>query len=130
MIKHIIFDWQGVLEQITGLNLELVDWIKENKEKYEFSILTNCPGDFSKKLKDLRLDNTFKTVVNPENRFVRKPQKEAYQTLLEEVDRNPDECLFIDDSATNVQAARSLNIDSLLYQDNKDLFKKFNEKGL
>lgn len=130
MIKHIIFDWQGVLEQITGLNLELIDWIKENKDKYEFSILTNCPGDFARKLKDLELENSFKTVVNPENRLVRKPQKEAYQTLLEEVGRNPGECLFIDDSATNVQAARSLNIDSLLYQDNKDLFKKFKKKGL
>ncbi len=130
MINHVIFDWQGVLEQIGGLNGQLIDWIKENEDNYEFSILTNCPGDFSQKLKKIGLENIFKTVVNPENRFIRKPQKEAYQTLLEEVGRTPDECLFIDDSATNVQAAKSLNIESFLYQSNKDLFNKFKEKGL
>ena len=128
MIKHIIFDWQGVLEQVTGLNLELIDWIRDNKDKYEFSILTNCPGNFSKKLEAEKISDLFKVVVNPDD-FVRKPDPEAYKKLLEEVNKKPEECLFIDDSAMNVRAARDLGIESVLYKNNKKLLKFLNSKN-
>ena len=128
MIKHIIFDWQGVLEQMTGLNLELIDWIRRNKDKYEFSILTNCPGDFSEKLEAEKISDLFEVIVNPDD-FVRKPDSEAYKKLLEEVDRKPKECLFIDDNVINVRAAKSLGIESVLYKDNKKLLKFLNSKN-
>ena len=108
--------------RMDGLNRELLEWIKKN-DNYDYSILTNCPGDFSKKLDKLNLQDTFKSVVNPENSFVRKPQKEAYLGLLKEIKRNPKEVLFIDDSPVNVQAAKRLQITSILYKNNKTLLK-------
>lgn len=107
----------------TGLNNRLVDWIKK-RDEYDYSILTNCPGDFSKKLKELDLENVFKAVVNPENSFLRKPQKEAYTKILREIGSKPEEVVFIDDSPTNVQAGNRLGIESILYKDNKTLFKE------
>lgn len=127
MIKHIIFDWQGVLETKSGLNLELIAWIRKNKEKYQFSILTNCPGDFSEKLKKEGISDLFQVVVNPDD-FVRKPQPEAYKKLLHKAEKSSEESLFVDDSYINVKAAKRLGIKSILYKNNKEIFKILNSK--
>ncbi len=123
--NHIICDWQGVLKQADGLNRELVDWIE--KSDYEASILTNCGGDFSKLLKELGIEKTFKAVANPTTENVMKPNKGAYQKILELIDEKPENCLFIDDSLMNVKAAKEMGITSFLYRDNKTLFKKLNK---
>ncbi|MGM0438846.1 MAG: HAD-IA family hydrolase [Patescibacteria group bacterium] len=130
MINHIIFDWQGVIQQTDGINNELLDWIKNNKSKYSFSILTNCPGNFNKKLSKLKIDHLFEAVVNPSNEFIRKPQPKAYKRILEEVNKKPNECLFIDDSVTNVQVANELEINGIVYTDNLNLFKEFKELNI
>lgn len=127
MINHIIFDWQGVISQVSGINRELLDWARSNSDHYSFSILTNCPGDFSKKLKNMGVDNLFTEVVNPENSFVRKPDPKAYEEILNKLEKDPDEVFFIDDSVTNVRAAKKMGIEAVLYKNNQLLFKQLNE---
>lgn len=45
-----------------------------------------------------------------------KPDPAIYRLLLEKIDRRAEECLFIDDSATNVDAARQLGFDVIQFQ--------------
>jgi len=123
--NHIIWDWQGVLNQAEGLNRELIDWIE--KSDYEASILTNCGGDFSELLKNLGIEDIFKAVANPTMENVLKPNRSAYQKILKLIDEEPKNCLFVDDSLMNVKAAKEMGITSFLYKDNKSLFEKLDK---
>ncbi len=124
---HIIFDWQGVLEQANGLNDELINWMRKRNDDFSFSILTNFPADFSVRLKKMGIDDLFEVVSSPKNSPVRKPDPRAYQLILTKIEKSADRCLFIDDSSTNVIAAKDFGIDSIHYKNNSQLFKEFNK---
>ena len=51
---------------------------------------------------------------------VMKPAPEIFQMMLKGQNALPEETLFIDDSETNVQIARSLGIRTLCPHDNED----------
>lgn len=57
----------------------------------------------------------FAEVVVSADQGVQKPNPEIFRRLLERLHVNPGQCLFFDDSETNVQAARALGIDGRLY---------------
>lgn len=60
----------------------------------------------------------------------RKPEKEAYQIILDENDLQPAQTLFIDDTLPNVEAAQALGIQAIHLQAPKtilDIFKPVRE---
>lgn len=50
-----------------------------------------------------------------------KPEKECYETLLNNYKLTPADCLFIDDNLPNVEVARSLGIKSIHFTDFESL---------
>lgn len=46
----------------------------------------------------------------------KKPQPKVYQSLLNHLAADPSDCLFIDDKRGNVEMAKSLGIDSILFE--------------
>jgi len=56
---------------------------------------------------------------------VRKPDERIYQLALEITQRSPDECLFVDDRALNVERARSLGMHAIQYRDPAQLQEEF-----
>ena len=57
----------------------------------------------------------FDVVVNSADVGCRKPSNEFFRILLERLDCPPEEVLFVDDDAANVEAARSLGLQTVLY---------------
>ncbi|RPE13503.1 HAD family phosphatase [Chitinophaga lutea] len=58
---------------------------------------------------------------------LRKPEKEAYQLILDENNLRPEETLFIDDTLPNVEAAKALGIQTIHLQPPRtilDVFRK------
>jgi putative hydrolase of the HAD superfamily len=51
----------------------------------------------------------------------RKPDREIYQIALEVTQRPPENCLFIDDRALNLENARQLGMHAIQFQDAKQL---------
>ncbi|MBI2665061.1 HAD-IA family hydrolase [Candidatus Woesearchaeota archaeon] len=51
---------------------------------------------------------------------LKKPSKESFEHILAENKCSPEECLFFDDSETNVLAAASIGIKSYLYKSLKE----------
>lgn len=47
---------------------------------------------------------------------ISKPDNQIYEVFLDRIKRTPDECLFIDDSERNIDAARSLGFQALLFK--------------
>lgn len=84
-----------------------------SKDGYEY--ISN-KFDFFKKAKG--------TVVSSHLKIA-KPDIRIYQYLLETYNLNPDECIFIDDSVANINAAKELGIHGIVYTDIESLRKDF-----
>lgn len=50
-----------------------------------------------------------------------KPEKECYKILLDKYKLIPSECIFIDDNLQNIEAARTLGIQSIQFTDFESL---------
>jgi HAD superfamily hydrolase (TIGR01509 family) len=61
---------------------------------------------------------------------VAKPDRRIFEILVERTGRRPEELLFVDDSAKNVEAARAFGIAAILYAPGLDLARAFAERGV
>jgi 2-haloacid dehalogenase len=74
--------------------------------------------------------DTFTGIVISGNEKVRKPHPEIYRILLERYHLQPQECIFIDDRQENLDTARQLGIDTILFQTAEQVRKDLNKAGI
>ena len=79
-----------------------------NVSKEDYAILSTKLADWS----------VFNRVFTSGHAGMRKPDLSFYRHVLGEIELAPEEAVFIDDKMENVLAAKSLGIDSILFQDN------------
>ncbi len=60
--------------------------------------------------------NWFDEIVLSGEVKVNKPDPAIYHILLERINREPQDCIFIDDSLSNIQAARQLGFQAIHFQ--------------
>jgi putative hydrolase of the HAD superfamily len=61
---------------------------------------------------------------------LRKPNAPIYQLALKVSQRTPEECIFIDDRAINVEAARQTGMEGIVYQDAQQLGRELSSRGI
>ena len=71
--------------------------------------------------KYLEFYNLFKKVYYSYEIGFRKPNKEAFQIILNENNINPREVLFVDDSPQHINGARLLGIQTYHLKDNEEI---------
>lgn len=59
-----------------------------------------------------------------------KPEPEIYQSLLKKYDLVPEECLFMDDRAENIEAACAQGMEGLVFTTYEDVQEKLKEYGV
>ena len=118
MIKAIIFDFFGVVEQQMLPNRPLLDYIRvEIKPKYKIGIISNALGDILYEIlleEDLKL---FDDIVISHRVGVAKPESAIYYFALKNLGVRADETVFIDDIEDFCEAARAVGIRAIHYQD-------------
>ena len=119
-ISNIIFDLTGVVLCEGILNKELISWIRLNKLKYKFYILTNNISE----IKELLPKNVFNEIFTFSDTGFKKPDKRSFNYALREIKSLPQDCLFIDDSKENILAARGMGFNVLLFENNDLFFKE------
>jgi putative hydrolase of the HAD superfamily len=102
------------------VNQGVVDWSREIRSAgYRTAILSNMPPD---KLSFMRASGHFDWIEEfPVALFscdyaMVKPEPAFYQLCLDLLGARPEECLFLDDMQGNVDAARALGINTLLFR--------------
>jgi len=60
----------------------------------------------------------------------RKPDAEIYRRALDVTQREPAECVFIDDRLENVESARQLGMHGIQYKDGEQLRRELGEQGI
>ncbi|MBW3019725.1 HAD-IA family hydrolase, partial [Candidatus Woesearchaeota archaeon] len=109
-------------------NEQLLNFIKENKDKYNVFMLSNSNVDIERGNRE-RHDyfSLFDDVFYSHHLGMRKPELRIYEHVLKKHSLNPKDCYFIDDKIENVEAAKSLGINGILYKMDEPLEKILTE---
>lgn len=121
--------YQGLVKDFFSgekTNDPLLSWIQEKKTKgYDVYALTNNTAVLEKLLKEkFNIDNVFGRVFNSAETGLAKPDPEFFKYVLSEIKAEASQCLFVDDSQRNVEAADKLGFVSILFKDNQSFFER------
>lgn len=106
-----------------NLNLELIEFINglrknhvkcilaTNQEKYRLEYVKNEMG----------FDKIFDRIYSSNLIGFKKPETQFYKYILNDLNENPNNIIFYDDSPANVESAKSIGITSYLYNKNQKL---------
>lgn len=120
------FDLEKVLEDINKQQEELeknaewnkivINFIKENKDKFIFSTNTSLPRrSLDIILRQIWLESNFNEFLAYED----WSKKENIEYILKKYNLKPEEVLFIDDKIKHIERVKSTNVNLLYYTDYK-----------
>jgi epoxide hydrolase-like predicted phosphatase len=100
------------------VNWRLLDYIRSLRPRFKVGLLSNAWDDLRKTLHDRwNIDGLFdELIISAEVKLV-KPDPRIFQLATERLKALPDETIFIDDIAENVESARLVGLKGILYQD-------------
>lgn len=110
------------------LNGELIDYIEAVKDKLPSYIFTSESIQDDPAIID-KLNSTFTKIFSAKKMGISKKDPRAYEFIAKELNFNPNEILFIDDSLENIEVAINAGLETMHYKDNsiinvlKNLFK-------
>ena len=109
-------------QSLIKINLDVVNFIKEKKDKYIIYLLSNAIDTFLRRILDgNNLYELFDDVFISSEISLIKPNLEFFNYVLKEKNIDPKDAIFIDDNIRNVEAARKCKIDAIHFKDIKDL---------
>jgi putative hydrolase of the HAD superfamily len=103
-------------------NPPMIELMREAKDAgHRMGMLTNNVREWEPLWRSmLPVDEIFEVVVDSGFVGCRKPDREIYDLTLERMDSPPaEQCLFIDDTDVNCEAARELGMSAVHYQHNE-----------
>ena len=110
------------LDTCLELDEGFIPLAKTLNAKYKMAMLSNDVLTWSEFLRSkFDLDKYFMTSVISSEVGARKPSKEIYQALLEKTGYKACDCVFIDDSISNLKTAKSLGIDTIWFNRNNEI---------
>lgn len=98
------------------LNVELLNFYKSLKDKTPIYIFTSDSIQDTIEFQPY-LQPVFKDILSAKKMNTDKKSSAAYELVATHLNLNPDEILYIDDSAENILAAKIAGLNTLLYED-------------
>jgi HAD superfamily hydrolase (TIGR01509 family) len=113
-------EMSGFLQQYWSaddVNWRLLDYIRSLRPRFKVALLSNAWDDLRKTLHDRwNIDGLFdELIISAEVKLV-KPDPRIFKLATDRLKVLPDETIFIDDIAENVESARLLGLKGILYQ--------------
>lgn len=99
------------------LNTELLNYYKTLKPKLKVYILTSDAIQDAPELQPF-WSNVVDKVFSASQMGTHKSKPEAYEKVLSELNMKPEEVIYVDDSEENLEAAKSVGLNTILYVDN------------
>jgi HAD superfamily hydrolase (TIGR01509 family) len=97
-------------------NMPIFELIKKLKENYKIGLLSNISGDW---LSDLftneQLELFDATALSYETGYA-KPSEDSYKIIADRLGCQPNECIFIDDQISFVEASNKLGMKAIHYK--------------
>lgn len=117
-VSDAVAAWSQPFGDIDHSVLRLVQRVREH---LKIVLVTNGTSRLNRDLDALKLLSSLDFVVNSSVIGMAKPQPDFYRVALREAGVSADEALFVDDSASHVEAATRLGIRSLQFTGHESL---------
>jgi epoxide hydrolase-like predicted phosphatase len=113
-----LIDFQNRFWQGDRVDLQLCEFIWKLRNRYLTGLLSNAWSGARLMLqKKMDMDRIFDQSIFSAEVGLAKPDPEIYQLILNRLDVNPQEAIFVDDFMANIEAAQELGINGLLFTD-------------
>lgn len=117
----------NALQEIPGM-VELVKNLK--KQGYQTALLSNVRKSQAQIKRKLGFYDLFHPTVLSYEVGLRKPDPKAYFLILEKLNLPPQAVLFIDNKPQNIEAAKTLGMDAILFENPKQLLDALKMRGI
>ena len=106
--------WDGDI-----LNFKLVDYIRTLKDRYKTALLSNAFSDLRSEITEQwKIADIFDEITISAEVGMVKPDAQIYLHILHLLDTEPNQAVFIDDFAHNVEGARAVNMHAVQFINN------------
>lgn len=113
------------LFQKEKVNQSLISWIRKKRANFNVYALTNNTSSLDRLLREkFKIYNDFDYIFNSSKIGFLKPNPKIFQYVLDELEAEPKECLFVDDNQENIKTAKDLGFHTILFKDNQQFFEK------
>ncbi len=132
--EEILDTWNYILKDFPKYRLDFIKHLAQNK-KYKLILLSNTNELHINWVKEQvsfydEFKNCFEKFYLSHEINLRKPNANIYEFVLKENNLKAEECLFIDDTKENTEAAKKLNINIWnLYEKTEDIVNLFKIKS-
>lgn len=115
------------LQEIPGM----VHLVKDlQRQGYQTALLSNVRESQAAIKRKLGYYNLFDPVLFSYEIGIKKPDPEVYKLLLSKLQALPQSVLFIDNNQRNVDAAKELGIDGIVFIDSGQLIQELKKRGI
>ncbi len=115
------FHMKDYIENHLTLDAGFIPFAEKLAGQYEFVLLSNDVSEWSAYITRFHgLDKYFTHKIISGDVKCRKPDKKIYELALERINKKPEECLFIDNTAKNLLVAQELGIIPVMYDRDKE----------
>lgn len=118
----VLNNWEYFMTYSVGIR-ELIAELKQNG--YKLYILSNMTKHFIEREYKFPILDLFDGIVYSSLIKMIKPNPEIYAYILNKYNLNANECLFIDDTKTNLTAAARFGISTFHFNDNVDELRNY-----
>jgi putative hydrolase of the HAD superfamily len=122
--------FKSVIKDAIGVNPEmyaLVDQLKE--QQIPVALLSNIDERLSKLIRDFGLYEPFEPCLLSCEIGIEKPDLKAYELLLKRLNLPAKNVVFIDDRPENVEAAKKIGLDAILFESEQQLRTDLGTRG-
>ncbi len=114
------YHMKNYLKNYVTLDNDFLSFAQKYYASVDFVLLSNDVSEWSAFLTDYyKLDRYFKEKIISGNVKCRKPEKQIFKITLERINRNPSECIFVDNSVINLNVANEIGIYPILFNRDK-----------
>lgn len=110
---------------------EMAQLARHLKSRYRLAMLSNQIRSWHQPLMTRwQLRGLFRPIITSYQTGYAKPDRQIYTYLLKRLRLPPEDCLFIDDRTSNLIPARTLGMDTILFQNLKQLKHELRKRGI
>lgn len=112
-------------------NLEVIEYIDDIKQRYQIILHSDNFEALAQTVKnDVRLEGLFERMYFSNEIHLLKNDEASFRHVLNDINRAPEECAFIDDKEKNLIVPKSIHINTILFKDVEQLKKELAQLGV
>lgn len=124
-------DLKQTIRSMNVIDAGMINLLQHLSKTYKLVALTNEIKEWNMyRIEKFNLKSHFSAIISSCNVKASKPDLKIYEILLNTLNLNPSETIFIDDRPENLPPAEKLGIKTIHFKNKKELFKKFSEFGV